>query len=113
MVSKVSDITVADIADYIKETDYDESKIETYLIIAKNFISNYTGIPEADEDEDDIEEYDAEDEEVETLDTYADFIIVVYILCQDMHDNRCMYVDKANMNKVVQTILDMHSRNLL
>lgn len=106
MVSKVSDITVEDIADYIKETDYDESKIATYLIIAKNFISNYTGIPEYSEDEED-------DEDVETLDSYADFILVVYILCQDMHDNRCLYVDKNNMNKTVQTILDMHSRNLL
>jgi hypothetical protein len=113
MVSKVSDITIQDVANYLKLDDYNENELETYLNIAKNYISNYTGIPEADEDEDDIEEYDAEDEEVETLDSYADFIIVVYILCQDMHDNRCMYVDKANMNKVVQTILDMHSRNLL
>lgn len=113
MVLKVSDITIQDVVDYLKLDDYKESEIETYLNIAKKFISNYTGIPEADEEEDDIEEYDAEDEEVETLDTYADFIIVVYILCQDMNDNRCMYVDKANMNKVVQTILDMHVRNLL
>ena len=113
MVSKVSDITIQDVANYLKLDDYDENELETYLNIAKNYISNYTGIPEADEDEDDIEEYDVEDEEVETLDTYADFIIVVYILCQDMHDNRCLYVDKNNMNKTVQTILDMHSRNLL
>lgn len=106
MVSKVSDITIQDVVNYLKLDDYEESEIETYLNIAKNFISNYTGIPETSEDEED-------DEEVETLDSYADFIIVVYILCQDMNDNRCMYVDKANMNKVVQTILDMHARNLL
>ena len=106
MVSKVSEITIQDVANYLKLDDYDEIEIETYLNIAKNYISNYTGIPETSEDEED-------DEEVETLDSYADFIIVVYILCQDMNDNRCMYVDKANMNKVVQTILDMHARNLL
>lgn len=109
MVSKVSDITIEDVVNYLKLDDYEESEIETYLNIAKNYISNYTGIPEASEDEED----DEETEEVETLDSYADFIIVVYILCQDMHDNRAMYVDKANMNKVVQTILDMHVRNLL
>ena len=109
MVSKVSDITIQDVANYLKLDDYDEIEIETYLNIAKNYISNYTGIPETSEDEED----DEETEEVETLDSYADFIIVVYILCQDMHDNRTMYVDKANMNKVVQTILDMHARNLL
>ena len=103
MVSKVSEITIQDIADYIRITDYDESEIETYLNIAKNYISNYTGIPEADDD----------NEEEETLDSYADFVIVVYVLCQDMHDNRCMYVNSGNINKVVQSILDMHVRNLL
>lgn len=108
MVSKVSEITVQDVAEYIKDYDTEESIIETYLNIAKNYISNYTGIPEA-------AEYDDEDdeEEKETLDSYADFIIVVYILCQDMHDNRCMYVNSGNVNKVVQTILDMHTRNNL
>ena len=105
MVSKVSEITIQDIADYIRLVDYEESEIETYLNIAKNYISNYTGIPEADEYSD--------DEDAETLDTYADFVIVVYVLCQDMHDNRCMYVNSGNINKVVQTILDMHTRNNL
>ena len=99
MVSKVSEITIQDIADYIKLDEYDESEIETYLNIAKNYISNYTGIPE-----------ESEDSEVETLDSYADFVIVVYVLCQDMYDNRSMYVNTGNINKVVQTILDMHTK---
>ena len=102
MVSKVSEITIYDVAAYLRLADYDADDIETYLNIAKNYISNYTGIP-----------VEAEDEEVETLDSYADFVIVVYILCQDMYDNRCMYVDRGNINKVVQTILDMHTRNYL
>ena len=102
MVSKVSDITVENVAQYIKLDDYEATEIQTYLNIAKNYISNYTGIPILSDDAD-----------AETLDTYADFIIVVYILCQDMYDNRTMYVDNTNINKVVQTILDMHSRNLL
>ena len=102
MVSKVSEITIEDVAEYIRLSDYNESEIETYLNIAKNYISNYTGIPEADE-------Y-AEEEGKETLDSYADFVIVVYILCQDMHDNRTMYVNNGNINKVVQTILDMHTK---
>ena len=101
MVSKVSEITIQDVADYLRLTEYEENDIETYLNIAKNYISNYTGIPEANEDD---------EEETETLDSYADFVIVVYVLCQDMHDNRCMYVEKGNINKVVQTILDMHTK---
>lgn len=107
MVSKVSEITIRDVADYLRLTDYEDDGIETYLNIAKNYISNYTGIPEWDEYE------DYEDEDVETLDSFADFVLVVYVLCQDMYDNRCMYVNGGNPNKVVQTILDMHTRNNL
>jgi hypothetical protein len=99
-MKKVSEITIKDIADYIRVDDYEDREFETYLNVAKNYISNYTGIPVT-----------SEDEKQETLDTYSDFIIVVFILCQDMYDNRSMYVDKSNINKVVQTILDMHTRN--
>lgn len=101
MIEKVSEITSLEIANYIRlGEDYDETELETYLNIAKNYISNYTGIP-------------IKGETGETLDTYPDFIIVIYVLCQDMYDNRCMYVDEGNINKVVQTILDMHTRNNL
>lgn len=102
MINKVSEITVENIANYIRVSDYDDDELGTYLKIAKSYISNYTGIPET-----------SEVEGAETLDTYADFIIVVYILCQDMYDNRVMYVDGKSINKVVQTILDMHTRNNL
>lgn len=100
---KVSEISVNDIANYLRLTDIDEkdeSNLKIYLEIAKNYIENYTGIPQK-----------SDIETAETLDTYSDFIIVVYILCQDMYDNRCMYVNEKNINKTVQTILDMHTRN--
>ena len=100
MVSKVSEITIEDVARYIRVDDYEESDIETYLNIAKNYISSYTGIP-------------VTNEEGESLDDFPDFVIVAYILCQDMYDNRTLYVDKNNINKVVQTVLDMHTRNNL
>lgn len=102
---KISELTAVNIADYLRISDIDaiETKqIEVYLNIAKNFIENYTGIPQK-----------SENEEAETLDTYSDFVIVAYILCQDMYDNRTMYVDGQNMNNTVKTILDMHTRNNL
>ena len=93
MVTKVSEITVNDIADFIRlgeVTDADTKQLETLLIIAKDYIKNYTALDDLDE--------------------YSDLVIGVYILCQDMWDNRALYIDKGNMNKVVQTILDMHTR---
>lgn len=100
MVSKVSEITIEDVARYIRVDDYEERDIATYLNIAKSYVSSYTGIPVTSEDG-------------ESLDDFPDFVIVVYLLCQDMYDNRTMYVDKGSVNKTVQTILDMHTRNNL
>lgn len=102
-MKKVSEITVEDIANYLRITEIDwdlEKELEIYLNVAKNYIENYTGIP-----------IESDDEDLETLDSYSDFIIVVYILCQDMYDNRTMYVDNKSINNTVKTILDMHTRN--
>lgn len=93
MVSKVSEITTNDIADFIRlgeVGDAEQNQLSTFLTVAKDYIKNYTGLDDIDE--------------------YADLVIVVFILCQDMYDNRVMYIDKGNPNKVVQTILDMHTR---
>lgn len=105
MITKVSDITNENIADYIKLVNASEGELNelgTFLKIAKEFIKNYTGIKITS---------DITDEK--TLDDYSDFIIVVYVLCQDMYDNRSYYVDGNNLNKVVETILNMHCVNLL
>ena len=91
---KVSTITCDDIANYIRLQEVEEAdrKLLTALItIAKKFIIENTGVKDLDE--------------------YDDFIIVVFILCQDMYDNRTLYIDKNNLNKVVETILGMHSQN--
>lgn len=100
-ITKVSEITYEDIAEYIRldENLDNENELNMYLNVAKDYISNYTGIPITSE------------KEVDTLDSYPDFVIVVLVLCQDMYDNRAMYVDGKGINKVVQTILDMHTRN--
>ena len=93
MISKVSEITTNDIADFIRlgeVGDAEQNQLSTFLTVAKDYVKNYTGLDDLDE--------------------YADLVIVVFILCQDMYDNRVMYIDKGNPNKVVQTILDMHTR---
>lgn len=92
----VSKITVADVANYIRlsEVSEEDTALLTNLIeIAKKFITDYTGVAD--------------------LDKHQDFVIVIYILCQDMYDNRTLYVDKTNLNRVVETILGMHRINLL
>ena len=47
MVTKVSEITTKDIADFIRlgeVSDADEKQLQTFLTIAKDYISNYTAL---------------------------------------------------------------------
>ena len=93
---KVSDITVKDIADYIRLVEpsrEDTNFLNKCLEIAKSYIKNYTG--------------------VEDLDTQTDFVICVFLLCQDMYDNRSLYTDKPQLNKTFETILNLHCSNLI
>ena len=93
---KVSDITVKDIADYLRlaeQSEEDTNFLNKCLEIAKSYIKSYTG--------------------VEDLDTKADFVICVYLLCQDMYDNRSLYNDKPQPNKTFEMILNLHCGNLI
>lgn len=96
---KVSEITYTDVANYLRMeevTTEDISYINTLIEVAKDYILNYTGIKDK-----------------EKLDNYEDMVIVIYVLVQDMFDNRALYVDNSNLNRVVETILGMHQVNLL
>ena len=91
---KISEITVSDVVDYLR-LEEDEPMLLSLIEASIKFIKSYTGLTD------------------EELDLHEDFYIVTMILCQDMYDNRAYYVDKNNLNKVVETILGMHSINLL
>ena len=95
-ITKVSEITVNDLAEYLRIYELDENEVallNNLMNVAKSFIKSYTG--------------------QEDLDKYQDFVIVTLVLVQDMYDNRTLYVDTNNLNTVVETILGMHSVNLL
>ena len=96
-VLKVSDITVEALVDYIRTDESHETKsqLKTMLHAAKSYIESYTGLTS------------------EQIDSHPDFVMAVYILCQDWYDNRTLYTDSENVSPTVQTILDMYSVNLI
>ena len=97
-ITKVSDITIEDIRNYLRIAEgsaEDEQLISASLRVAKDYIKNYTGLSD------------------EGMDSHPDLITVVFVLCSDMYDNRAYYVDKTNMNVLVESILNLHSVNLL
>lgn len=94
----VSSITVDDVAGYlriIELSNFDQIFIGQILEAAKAYVMKYTGL------------------DAEGMDQCADIVIAIYVLCQDMYDNRTLYVDSSNISSVVETILGMHSINLL
>lgn len=98
MITKVSEITVDEIKTYLRISEIsekDEKYLETIKKIIIDYIKNNTGLTDDD------------------IDKYSDLVAVFYVLCQDLYDTRSYYVDNNNVNVVVQSILDMHSRNLL
>lgn len=97
-IVKVSEVTAADLAEFLRVgevTPSEEGFLSTIIGAAKSYMCKYTGLTSAQ------------------LDESQDLVQVLLVLCQDMYDNRALYVDSANVNRMVQSILDMHSVNLL
>ncbi len=98
-VKKVSEITTSALAEYIHVSTEDdgttEKLLQTFLSAAIGFIKSY------------INQND------DYLDENSEFVEVVFVLCQDMHDNRTLYPDRSNLNYFVKATLDMHCGGLV
>ncbi len=94
---KVSEIQKEDVIAFLKldEEECEETFLGAVMEAALGFIQSYTGLSQGE------------------IDQHEEFYIAYMVLCQDMYDNRSMYVDKNNTNKVVESILGMHCVNLL
>lgn len=97
---KVSEITLKDICGQIRTeetylTEDDRSYLDIIRKASIEYVKSYTGL--SDED----------------IEKHEDITIAVLVLISDMYDNRQMYVDKSNVNRVVETILGMYCINLL
>lgn len=95
---KVSELNTQDVADYLRLSEItaqDLSLLTSILEAAKAYVYKYTGLTPLQ------------------VDDCLDITIAVYVLCQDMFDNRAYYVDSSNVNQVVEAILGLHSVNLL
>jgi uncharacterized phage protein (predicted DNA packaging) len=93
---KVSEVTEQHIKNYAR-IDYndDDTLIEAILTASKSYIATYTGLSD------------------EELDTHEDITIALKVLCVEMLENRQYTVQNDKVNKVVTSILDIHSVNYL
>lgn len=100
-----SALTYADLANYLKIESEDIDPVEQavltgFLSAAKTYAAGYTGLTAAE------------------LDEHEDIAIAVLCLAGDFYTNRDMYTvlkgtGNNAVNRTVQSILDMHARNLI
>lgn len=96
--TKISEITLEDLADYLRLPEPYSSEAELLTTIKAAAINYIVGVTALS---------------VAQLDDYPDLTLALYVLAQDMYDNRTYYVDKANISDTVSTILNMYRTNLL
>ncbi len=97
---KVSELTIEEVLNYIRElednlTAEDMKLIKAMQAAAISYASGQTGLT------------------IEGLDQYEEMSVAVLALISDMWDNRSTTVDRNNRNEIVENILYMHSNNLL
>lgn len=97
---RVSEIDLSVICDYCRIIEEDLSDAEKLTLdalkqAAISYCAKYTGLTEIQ------------------LDEHEDITVAALTLISDMYDNRSMYVDKSNINRTADVILNMHSVNLI
>lgn len=97
---KISEVTEEILAEYARIDEPEEVELKELADMKKRavaWIKSYTGL---NEDE---------------LDQHEDITQTLFLLVMDMFDNRNLYIEgkASNVNKAVESILSMHSTNLL
>ena len=89
-------LTIDDLKEYLNVSfNADDKLLNLILKASKNYVKSYTGLIESD------------------LDNNNSFDIAILILGSEMYENRSFTVQNDKVNKVIQSILDMHSVNLI
>lgn len=96
---KVSEVTVVELSNFLRLDEPNEietAELERMRLSAISQIKAYTGLT------------------AEQIDEHEDITQAFFVVVADMFDNRNYQLEKnAGQNKMVETILNMHSVNLL
>lgn len=99
---KISQVTINDLKGYANVYHNADDNLFTAILQAgKIFISSYTGLPLTATAPD------------KSVDDFEDLTIVLYILSNEMYDNRMVTVENDKVSFVVKQILASHSVNYL
>lgn len=93
---KISKVTIQELKEYAHVYhDEDDTLFTSILPACKSYIRNYTGLTD------------------DQMDTKEDMTMALFVLSNELYDNRTFTVQDNKVNTVIKSILDMHSVNLL
>jgi uncharacterized phage protein (predicted DNA packaging) len=93
---KISEVTIPDLKNYAHVYHSEDDELFNLILSAcKSYIEAYTGL-------DNIK-----------MDEKEDLTIAMFVLSNELYDNRTFTVQSDKVNSVIKSILDMHSVNLL
>lgn len=93
----LSQVQISDLKSYANVFhNEDDNLFASILVAGKQFITSYTGLPLFPD-----------------CDNHEDLTIALFVVCNEMYDNRDFTVDNIKVNFVVKQILDSHSVNYL
>jgi hypothetical protein len=92
----ISNVTIEDLKEYARVYDNeDDNLFHSILLACKTYIRGYTGLT------------------FEQMDEKEDLTIALFVLSNELYDNRTFSVQDDKVNVVIKSILDMHSLNWL
>nr|DAV95529.1 MAG TPA: tail connector protein [Caudoviricetes sp.] len=92
---KVNEIETEFLIDYCNAYEEDSRVLEVFKDASISYIKSYTGLTE---------------EEMMVMD---DITVALLVLVNGMFDSRSIEADKSNVNVILDSILSMHSKNLI
>ena len=92
---KINEITTDFLIDYCNAYEEDGKILEVFKDASISYVKSYTGLTK---------------EEINAMD---DITIALLVLANGMYDCRSIEADKSNVNVILDSILSMHSKNLI
>lgn len=92
---KINEVTIDFLIEYCNAYEEDGKILEVFKDASIKYIESYTGITE------------------ETINNYDDLTIALLVLVNGMFDNRSIEADKTNVNIILDSLLSLHSKNLI
>ncbi|WP_198401298.1 head-tail connector protein [Clostridium botulinum] len=95
IIIKMNEVTTDLLVNYCNAYDEDKQLLEIFKDASVDYIKSYTGLTD------------------EEINNKNDLTIALLVLVSGMFDSRSIEADKTNINLILDSILGLHSRNLV